>query len=261
MRTPITYYGGKQTLAPRIIELIPDHRVYVEPFLGGGAVFFRKKKSLVEVINDHDDLLINFYHQAQTNFEALKNLVENTLHSESMYNYAKDIWNDRVDAGPVEKAWSVWMITNCSFNGSMYGGWKWCNGTSGSNTAVFMENKRNSFNSELKERFKNVQISCRDALKVIVDRDSIDTIFYLDPPYPGSVQQHYYGYTMKHFIELLDLISNLKGKFILSNYWSQTLKYYILKNNWNYEKIDVNIKVRNLRNISPDRKQDSKKKD
>jgi site-specific DNA-adenine methylase len=54
MRTPITYYGGKQRIAPEIISMMPAHKIYVEPFFGGGAVFFRKRKAGIEVINDMD---------------------------------------------------------------------------------------------------------------------------------------------------------------------------------------------------------------
>ncbi len=52
MKTPLTYYGGKQQLAPAIVSIIPAHKIYVEPFVGGGAVFFAKTASAVEVIND-----------------------------------------------------------------------------------------------------------------------------------------------------------------------------------------------------------------
>jgi DNA adenine methylase len=48
MRTPITYYGGKQNMARIIVPLLPPHRLYCEPFAGGAAVFFenfrRRKK-------------------------------------------------------------------------------------------------------------------------------------------------------------------------------------------------------------------------
>mgnify|MGYP000216877373 CR=1 FL=1 len=58
MKTPITYYGGKQTLLKYLLPLIPQHKLYCEPFFGGGAVFFAKPKSDVEVIN------INYINEA-----------------------------------------------------------------------------------------------------------------------------------------------------------------------------------------------------
>lgn len=64
MRTPITYYGGKQNLSERIVSMMPRHKIYCEPFFGGGAVFFAKPKAGIEVINDKNDLLINFSRSA-----------------------------------------------------------------------------------------------------------------------------------------------------------------------------------------------------
>ena len=40
MRTPITYYGGKQNLSERIVSMMPRHKIYCEPFFGGGAVVY-----------------------------------------------------------------------------------------------------------------------------------------------------------------------------------------------------------------------------
>lgn len=246
MRTPITYYGGKQHLAEQIISMIPSHKLYCEPYFGGGAVFFKKPKSGLEVINDKNELLINFYLQAQNSFPELQQKVKTTLHSESMYYYAKDVWNGRVSATDIEKAWAVWLITNGSFAGSMHGGWKWCNGSSGSHSAIMIKNKRIEFSEKLHVRLSSVQISCRDAIRVIKDRDSENTFFYLDPPYPGCIQQHYSGYTHKDLFNLCQVLSTVKGKFILSNYWCQTLNYHILKFNWNFIKINVTLKVANL---------------
>ncbi len=71
VKTPITYYGGKQNLTSEILGMIPAHKIYVEPFFGGGSVFFAKGKSFLEVINDKNELLMNFYHQCIDNFDAL----------------------------------------------------------------------------------------------------------------------------------------------------------------------------------------------
>ena len=71
MRTPITYYGGKQSIKNHIIPLIPEHRVYVEPFFGGGTIFFEKGPSYLEVINDINHNVVNFYEVMQNDFNLL----------------------------------------------------------------------------------------------------------------------------------------------------------------------------------------------
>jgi DNA adenine methylase len=226
--------------------MMPAHKIYVEPFFGGGAVFFRKRKAGIEIINDHDYNLINFYSCVQNRFDELQHLIEQTLHSEAMHCHAKYIWNNRVKANDIEKAWAVWLITNGSYAGSMYGGWKWCNGTTGSHVGIFTMGKRNEFQEELHQRLQAVQISCRDAICIIRDRDTPETFFYLDPPYPGCVQQHYSGYTIEHLEELLQVLQTIKCKFILSNYWNDTLRRYTEENNWNYREIKVDLRVTNL---------------
>lgn len=246
MKTPITYYGGKQRLSDTIISMLPSHKLYCEPFFGGGAVFFRKPKSGIEVINDHNAMLINFYLAAQNSFPELQQRIRCTLHSESMYYYAKDIVNSRCEASDIEKAWAVWTITNSSFAGSMHGGWKWCNGSSGSHSAIMLRNKRIEFSEKLSSRLADVQISCREELRVISERDSARTFFYLDPPYPGCYQGPYHGYTHADLYNLLIVLSTLKGKFILSNYWCQTLRFFILKNNWHFKSIELDMKVNHL---------------
>ncbi|MGB0976434.1 MAG: DNA adenine methylase, partial [Prolixibacteraceae bacterium] len=61
MKAPISYYGGKQNLVKIILPLFPKHTLYAEPFIGGGAIFWSKRPSQIEVINDTNRELINFY--------------------------------------------------------------------------------------------------------------------------------------------------------------------------------------------------------
>ncbi|GJQ05738.1 DNA adenine methylase [Capnocytophaga canimorsus] len=68
-RTPISYYGGKQTMLPHILPLIPEHQIYVEPFFGGGAVFWAKEPAKSEIINDFNANVVNFYEVLKTDFE------------------------------------------------------------------------------------------------------------------------------------------------------------------------------------------------
>ncbi len=89
LKTPITYYGGKQKLCAKIINMLPPHRLYCEPFLGGGAVFFAKKPSEVEVINDTNGELINFYRVVKNDFVSLEKEIRISLHSRELHRQAR----------------------------------------------------------------------------------------------------------------------------------------------------------------------------
>lgn len=231
-KAPITYYGGKQRIAQMILPYIPEHRIYCEPFFGGGAVFFAKNPSYLEIINDHNENLINFYEQCQTNFENLATAIGNTLHSESQYRHAVAIYNGLQPADVLTRAVSTWIVFNQSWNSSARAGWKFDIGTGGSHIAKTLAHARRNFCPWLKKRLQYVQISCRDALQVIKVRDTVDTFFYLDPPYPGTNQGHYSGYTWEKLEKLLTLLTAVKGKFMLSNYPSEMISKYSEENNW-----------------------------
>lgn len=239
MRTPITYYGGKQGLSGQIISMIPRHRIYCEPFFGGGAVFFAKGKSEIEVINDKNEMLMNFYQICRKKFKPLQAMIRDSLHSESEFLKAKDIYNKRIESNEVERAWALWILSHECHAASLHGGWRYCNGIAGTHLGKVLRAKREEFTTKLRERLSEVQISCRDALRVIKDRDCSETFFYLDPPYPGACQGHYYGFSEKDLADLLVLISELKGKFILSNYWTDTLRSAVEKYKWNFKEINV----------------------
>jgi len=94
------------------------------------------------------------------------------------------------------------------------------------------QNKKLRFDPSIAERLENTQIENNDALKVITSRDAVDAFHYVDPPYINSNQGHYDGYTEDDYRRLLDTLSNIKGKFLLSSYPSEILDEYIHKNGW-----------------------------
>lgn len=243
MHTPITYYGGKQQLASKIISMIPKHKIYCEPFFGGGAVFFAKGKSFLEVINDTNNLLINFYQQCIENFDALQFKIQHTLYSEALFNEAKGIYNHPKYHTKVDKAWALWVMTNMSIMATPVGGWKRDNGTGGSHIGVTLNSHRNKFTKAIHERLCNVQISCHDAIQVIRERDTPNTFFYCDQPYVGADQKHYRGYSKSDFENLLITLADIKGRFILSNFNSRILQSYIKNNDWNQESISREVMI------------------
>ena len=100
----------------------------------------------------------------------------------------------------IKRAWAVWYLANVSFGCNLTACFGYYKG--GTRTKV-IKNKRNRFTEELAERIQNVQIECCDALKIIRSRNSVDTLFYLEPPYVGSDQGHYTGYWQSFFDALL----------------------------------------------------------
>ena len=236
-KAPLTYYGGKQRIAKMILQLLPEHRIYCEPFFGGGAVFFAKQPSYLEIINDHNENLINFYEQVQTNFEELATAIGNTLHSEAQYRRAVDIYNGLKPADCLTRAVSTWMVFNQSWNASARAGWRFDFGIGGSHIAKTLAHARRNFCPWIKKRLQYVQISCRDALQVIKERDTADTFFYLDPPYPDTYQGHYSGYSWENLEELLTLLTAIKGKFMLSNYPSDLISKFSREKHWNIRQI------------------------
>ena len=71
MNGPLSYIGGKRPIANQLIALFPEHTTYVEAFAGGAQVFFHKQPSKVEVLNDLDGELVNFYRVCQHHYEEL----------------------------------------------------------------------------------------------------------------------------------------------------------------------------------------------
>ena len=230
-KTPINYYGGKQTLAPLIISLIPAHRLYVEPFFGGGAVFFAKDKSRAEVINDTNLLLVNFYQVCQDKdlFTALKARVKNTYYSRyTLYKSTLILKNPSLfDA--VERAHALWYSCNGSINARLDGGFRY---TKTGNESVKFFNKREHFGDWLFERLARVEIDTLDVLEVIKWRDTSETFYYLDPPYIGANQGHYRGYTNDDFNRLLAVLPSVKGRFLMSCYMTGSLRGLIKDSGW-----------------------------
>jgi DNA adenine methylase len=231
LRTPITYYGGKQNMIRHILPKIPAHHTYVEPFFGGGAIFFAKQPSKAEVVNDISHRLITFYKVLKYDFEEIEPLVDETFHSRAQHKEADTIYTSQAEdvTDPVSCAWAVWNQANMSFSSSIGGGFGY---DRFGKCPLRLYNKKNRFTEAYKDRFKHVTIECYDVLKVIKAYDSPDAFFYLDPPYVSSDQGHYGGYTIEDFERLLNACVNLKGKFLLSSYPEELLLHYRKTYGW-----------------------------
>jgi len=227
-KTPITYYGGKLNLLNEILPRIPEHRIYTESFFGGGAVFFAKSPAEAEIINDTNSLAITFYEVLKTDFDSLKMRVEQTLFSRATYSVALTIFKMPHLFNKLQQAWAFYIATNMGFacSAKSWGYDKY------SKRVKSFQNKKLRFDPSIAKRLENTQIENNDAIKVISSRDAEDAFHYVDPPYVGSNQGHYEGYSQEDYVKLLDCLSEVKGKFLLSSYPSELLDEYIRKNGW-----------------------------
>ena len=241
MKTPITYYGGKQTMLKYIIPVLPEHRIYTESFFGGGAVLFAKPQSHIEVVNDLNGEMINFYTVLKTKYNELKYEVDTTLHSREQHTKAQIVYTYPDMFTDVKRAWAIWTLASQSFSSSLTGGWGYDNSTN--STSKRLNNKRLAFDVDISKRLETVQIERNDALKVILSRDAIDTFHYIDPPYYNACMGHYGGYQERDFDDLLYLLGTIKGKFLLSSYPSELLKKYTKQNGWQTFNVEKKVAV------------------
>lgn len=244
MKTPLTYYGGKQGLVSVILPIIPEHLTYVEPFVGGGAIFWSKEPSKVEVINDYNRELINFYEICKNDFVELEKMIRISLHSRSLHSDAQVIYKHPHLFTRLQRAWAVWVLCNQSFSAKMDDVWAY--DKTGNVHANKLFNNRNSFTEEYAIRLQNVQIENTDALRIINSRDHEQAFHYCDPPYYNSNCGHYDGYSSSDYAALLKCLSEVKGKFLLSSYPSVELSEYTKNFNWVSIKLQRQVAVDNV---------------
>lgn len=243
MKTPISYYGGKQKLATTILQLIPKHTLYCEPFIGGAAIFFAKHPSPVEVINDVNKEMINFYRTVQNDFVSLEKEIRITLHSRDLHRKANVIYQNPDMFSEIKRAWAVWVLSTQSFASMLDGSWGY--DVSSNTTTKKISNKRDSFTEDYAIRLQNVQIECTDALRIIKARDTKESFFYCDPPYYNSDCGHYDGYSIEDYEALLKCLSGIQGKFLLSSYPSPILDQYVKQSGWHQREIEQCVSVAN----------------
>jgi len=216
MKPPFKYMGGKAKLAKTIVEYIPQHKVYVEPFFGAGAVFFAKEPSKIEIINDKDNNVYNFFKQLRENFDALMHYLKNMEYSERLYQDCKTISKTFKEANDVYRAALFFFNAYISFGGKINGGFSY------GKTRVLTLTVQKAINRlpDIKERLLNALIHNRDYTFILEKYDSPDTFFYLDPPYRNTSK---YLCHINHD-EFYNRIKMLQGKWILSEYLTPELQ-------------------------------------
>lgn len=98
MNPVLKYRGGKSRELNRFLKYIPnDYDRYIEPFLGGGAVFFHIEPNKA-ILNDINERLIRFYIQLRDNYPAMRMQLDNLQNQyEKNQNVYKQLKNENPD--------------------------------------------------------------------------------------------------------------------------------------------------------------------
>lgn len=239
MKTPISYYGGKQTMLKHILPLIPSHSLYTEAFCGGCAVLFAKPPSDCEVINDINRGLINFYWIASVNYPDLKTEIDKTLHSRDIHTHALHINTYPQFFSNIEWAWSIWALSKLSFASMQDGSFGY---DRGGTTAQKVSNAKDEFTVKICQRLSNVTIENTDALDVIERYDCEGAFHFVDPPYINSDCGHYEGsFNEENMRSLLELLSRIRGKFMLTMFPFEMIEEYAYRHGWIIHRVERTI--------------------
>ena len=239
MNAVLKYPGAKWSIADWIISHFPEHRSYLEPFFGSGAVLFTKDRSSIETVNDLDGDVVNFFEWCRRDPERLAHEIHWTPYARQTFDAAFERRSTETD--PFRRA-----VDFCTYMLMGYGyrttgekvGWK--NDIQGRQAAYAARHWATEPEHILAaaERLRGVQIENRPAAKLIPRFNYPNVLIYADPPYvieSRSCKRKQYNHEMTDddHVELLDLLKAHKGPVVISGYDSPL--YADALRDWNRE--------------------------
>ncbi|WP_215844009.1 DNA adenine methylase [Acidithiobacillus montserratensis] len=228
MQSPYPWIGGKGRLAQEILTRIPPphrDRTYVEPFFGGGAVYFAQRPSGVEVINDLNSEVIHFFRvlRDRESFDALLWFLQSTPYSREMFYAWRKV--DPASLPDINRAARFFYIARSAFAGQSTGRTpSWAFARSTDNRARSLAAVVDHDLIHVRDRLRNTLIEHDDAIKVIQRYDSPSAVIYCDPPYvqgtrsDGGYQDEMDDYDHER---LLRVLKGSEGFVALSGYPSE----------------------------------------
>lgn len=212
-RPPLAgWLGGKSRLAKHIIQRIPEHACYVEPFCGAAWVLFRKPESKVEVLNDINRDVANLYRCLQWHREELIRYLQWVLVSREDFERLKMTIPESLT--DIQRAARFYYLQQNAFAGRIT---RLSFGYSAKTPSSFNILRMEEHLSAAHIRLSRVYIECLPFLEVIKRYDSPDTFFYVDPPYWGCENDYGSGvFSRENLSELADVLGSIQGKFLMS---------------------------------------------
>lgn len=259
---PLKWHGGKYYLAPKLIDLMPRHLHYVEPYGGGLAVLLQKnprdpqhacgkeshQQGVSEVVNDIYGPLQNFWDVLKDGaaFEKFQHLLSVTPFSEVEFERAAERLYPETD---FDAAAAVAFFTRC--RQSRAANFKSFGTLSRTRTRRQMNEQASAWLNaidgleKIHDRLKRVVILCGDALDVIRQQDGPKTLFYLDPPYLPSTRTSKKAYENEMSKEdheaMLETVLSCEGSVMLSGYPNELYEEWLC--GWERHDFQIDNKV------------------
>lgn len=206
----IPWIGGKRRLAKHIIPEFSDHKCYVEPFCGAGALFFMKEPANVEVLNDINGDLINLYRVVKYHVEPLYSEFKWALTSRQQWEWLHSTPPETLT--DIQRAARFLYLQKLSFGGKVDGQ------TFG--TATTSKPRLNLLTLEndlvdMHQRLSGVHIEHLTWQRCIEKYDRPHTLFYCDPPY-WETEGYGVPFGFDQYEQMADYMRNIKGTMLVS---------------------------------------------
>lgn len=214
-RPPAPYIGGKKMLAKRLVGRINavPHRLYAEPFIGMGGVFFRRdQRPKCEVINDWSEDVATFFRILQRHYVAFMDMLRWQVTSRAGFERLRA--QDPATLTDLERAARFLYLQKLTFGGKVA---QRTFGVATDGPARFDVAKVGPVLEAAHERLSSVVIERLPWSDFLARYDRPGTLFYLDPPYFGCETD--YGrdlFDRSQFEAMAEQLRGIKGRFILS---------------------------------------------
>ena len=225
INSAIKWVGGKSRLRKSIIPLIPPHKRYVEPFGGAAWVLFGKTPSPIEVLNDIDEELINFFRVVKYRPEELIESFDLELVSRSEFQRLADVAPHSLS--DIERAHRFYYLIMAGWGGeARYPRFQTSisDGGHGNRLIGALKNLRKRI-EPVHERLRTVIIENLDWRECIDKYDRAGSFIYLDPPYPGNGANYKHNMrSMKEHADIAEKLSGSQSMWMLSSYDSEEVR-------------------------------------
>lgn len=214
----IPWPGGKTKMASWITSNIPQHQTYVEVFGGGASTLMEKDESNLEIYNDLDNRLVEFFEVCRDEGDRLSDWLRETPYSRGVFERYRRCWaNGNVPDSKFERAAQFFYLQAVSYGskgGTFATQTKPCTFRPGSNNTPRRYRSIALNPSRIQSRFSEVIIEQLDYAELIPKYDSDATFFYCDPPY-YNCDYYRHGSDFDHE-SFANLLSQCEGWWMVS---------------------------------------------